>query len=84
MLDDLLHLPQASLPGSEPPASRREICRSPDGRHASQIIAIETGGFDQGTAKLLMSMEISHISSLICSVSELLALEVENIINAAL
>jgi hypothetical protein len=51
---------------------------------ASQIIAIETGRFDQGTAKLLMSMEINHVSSVICSVSELAALEVQNIINAAL
>jgi hypothetical protein len=51
---------------------------------ASQIIAIETGGFDQATAKLLMSMEINHASSVICSVSELVALEVQNIINAAL
>ena len=51
---------------------------------ASQIIAIETAGFDQGTAKLLMSMEINHVSSVICSVSELVALEVQNIINAAL
>ena len=51
---------------------------------ASQIIAIETAGFDQSTAKLLMSMEINHVSSVICSVSELVALEVQNIINAAL
>jgi hypothetical protein len=51
---------------------------------ASQIIAIETGGFDQVTAKLLMSMEINHVSSVICSISELVALEVQNIINAAL
>lgn len=51
---------------------------------ASQIISIETGGFDQATAKLLMSMEIHHVSSVICSVSELIALEVQNIINAAL
>jgi hypothetical protein len=51
---------------------------------ASQIIAIEAGRFDQGTAKLLMSMEINHVSSVICSVSELVALEVQNIINAAL
>jgi hypothetical protein len=51
---------------------------------ASQIIAIETGGFDQATAKLLMSMELNHVSSVICSVSELAALEVQNIINAAL
>jgi hypothetical protein len=51
---------------------------------ASQIIAIETGGFDQATARLLMSMEINHVSSVICSVSELVALEVQNIINAAL
>jgi len=51
---------------------------------ASQIISIETGGFDEDTAKLLMSMEINHVSSVICSVSELIALEVQNIINAAL
>jgi len=51
---------------------------------ASQIIAIETGGFDQVTAKLLMSMEINHVSSVICSISELVALDVQNIINAAL
>ena len=51
---------------------------------ASQIISIETGGFDEDTAKLLMSMEINHVSSVICSVSELVALEVQNIINAAL
>jgi hypothetical protein len=31
-----------------------------------------------------MSMEINHVSSVICSVSELVALEVQNIINAAL
>jgi hypothetical protein len=51
---------------------------------ASQIISIETGGFDEDTAKLLMSMELNHVSSVICSVSELIALEVQNIINAAL
>jgi hypothetical protein len=51
---------------------------------ASQIISIETGDFDEATAKLLMSMEINHVSSVICSVSELVALEVQNIINAAL
>jgi hypothetical protein len=51
---------------------------------ASQIIAIETGGFDEGTAKLLMSMEMNHVSSVICSISELVALEVQNIVNAAL
>jgi hypothetical protein len=51
---------------------------------ASQIVAIESGGFDEVTAKLLMSMEINHVSSVICSLSELVALEVQNIINAAL
>ena len=51
---------------------------------ASQIIAIETGGFDQATATLLLSMELNHVSSVICSISELVALEVQNIINAAL
>jgi hypothetical protein len=51
---------------------------------ASQIVAIETGDFDEATAKLLMSMEINHVSSVVCSVSELVALEVQNIINAAL
>ena len=51
---------------------------------ASQIISIQTGGFDEDTAKLLMSMEINQVSSVICSVSELIALEVQNIINAAL
>ena len=51
---------------------------------ASQIISIETGGFDEDTAKLLMSMELNHVSSVVCSVSELIALEVQNIINAAL
>ena len=51
---------------------------------ASQIIAIEAGGFDKSTAKLLMSMEVNHVNSVICSVSELVALEVQNIINAAL
>jgi hypothetical protein len=51
---------------------------------ASQIVAIETGGFDQDTARLLMSMEINNVSSVICSVSELVALEVQAIINAAL
>jgi hypothetical protein len=51
---------------------------------ASQIIAIETGGFDQATSQLLMSMEINHVSSVICSLTELVALEVQNIINAAL
>jgi|HubBroStandDraft_5_1064220.scaffolds.fasta_scaffold1021387_1 hypothetical protein len=51
---------------------------------ASQIIAIESGGFDQATATLLLSMELNHVSSVICSISELVALEVQNIINAAL
>ena len=51
---------------------------------ASQIISIQTGGFDEDTAQLLMSMEIHHVSSVICSVSELVALEVQNMINAAL
>jgi hypothetical protein len=51
---------------------------------ASQIIAIENGGFDQVTAKLLMSMEVHHVSSVVCSISELVAMEVQNIINAAL
>ena len=51
---------------------------------ASQIISIQTGGFDEDTAQLLMSMEIHHVSSVICSVSELIALEVQSIINAAL
>jgi len=51
---------------------------------ASQIIAIETGGFDQVTATLLLSMELKHVNSVICTVSELVALEVQNIINAAL
>jgi hypothetical protein len=51
---------------------------------ASQIISIETGGFDEDTAKLLMSMELNHVSSVVCSVSELIALEVQSIINAAL
>ena len=51
---------------------------------ASQIVSIQTGGFDEDTVKLLMSMEIHHVSSVICSVSELVALEVQNIINAAL
>jgi hypothetical protein len=51
---------------------------------ASQIIAIETGGFDEETAKKLLSMELIHVNSVVCAVSELVALEVQNIINAAL
>ena len=51
---------------------------------ASQIITIETGGFDQATAQLLLSMELNHVSSVVCAVSELVALQVQNIINAAL
>ena len=51
---------------------------------ASQIIAIETGGFDETTAKKLLEMELIHVNSVVCAVSELVALEVQNIINAAL